>query len=99
MRLLLIGLAVVAGGCTTTVSHPTRTTAQQKADIRRRGALAERRYKYDAVSMTVAAFNCLEAKGYKREGTVAGFRRARGAAPPARRISRTPCQVPCRGGV
>jgi hypothetical protein len=99
IRLLLLGIVLVAGGCTTTVSHPTRTAAQQKADIRRCNAAAERRYKYDAISLTVAAFNCLEAKGYRREGTVPGLRKTRGASAPAGGVTpKRPCTVPCPSG-
>jgi hypothetical protein len=85
--------------CTATVSHPTKSGAEMEADVADCTHEANRRYWMDPVAALYRAYDCLEARGYRRDERdfSARVERAlgeRGAPPPAG--PRTPCQVPCR---
>ena len=98
MRLFLLALPLLAAGCTTTVSHPTKTAQQQAADIQLCSDEAHRKYWMDALAALYSAYDCLEAKGYSRQEPSLGteLQRALGGKPPPKPGPVLPCRVPCR---
>ncbi len=100
MRLLICALPLLAAGCATRVYNPQKTAEQQQADIKICSAEANRKFWMDSIAALYSAYDCLEAKGYKREqdGLSAAVERAFGGAPPAKPGPVKPCRVPCRGG-
>jgi hypothetical protein len=98
-RLLLAGAVALLPACTASVYHPTKSGAEMQADIDQCTRRANRRYWMDPVAALYRAYDCLEARGYRRdEGDFAArVERAMGErpeAPPAR--PERPCRVPCR---
>ncbi|HYE29527.1 MAG TPA: hypothetical protein VEA61_15005 [Allosphingosinicella sp.] len=102
MRLCcFVVLGVVLAACTAQVSHPTKTLAEQQVDIDSCTEWANDKYWMDPVAALLNAYDCLEAKGYRKEKS--GFQeqvkraasddraRRRDPADPTR-----PCTVPCR---
>ena len=95
----LIALAVA--GCTAQVSHPTKTLAEQQVDVDVCTREANRKYWMDPIAALLNAYDCLEAKGYKKEksGLKAQVERSAGEDR-VRRKNRgepqKPCAVPCR---
>lgn len=93
---LLLPLAA----CTAQVSHPTKTLAEQQVDVDLCTSQANRKYWMDPVAALLNAYDCLEAKGYRREKAglkeqverAAGIDRERRSQPQPDR----PCTVPCR---
>ena len=92
---LLAGLAA----CTAQVSHPTKTLAEQQADIDSCTSEANRKYWMDPVAALLNAYDCLEAKGYRKgkddldarvERSAKDDRERRKDDPPP------PCTIPCR---
>jgi hypothetical protein len=63
--LSLLALALLAA-CAAQVSHPTKSTAEMQADIDQCTDWANRKYWMDPVAALLNAYDCLEAKGYKR---------------------------------
>jgi hypothetical protein len=101
MKAFLPALLLVLTCCTAHVSHPTKTLAEQQTDIDLCTHEANRRYWMDPIAALLHAYDCLEAKGYKRsdkdfagkvEKAVGEKRDAKPAAPPP-----GPCRVPCGG--
>ncbi|HEX8583592.1 MAG TPA: hypothetical protein VF680_04205 [Allosphingosinicella sp.] len=99
---LILGLGIALAGCQAKVSHPTKTLAEQQVDIEGCSRAANDKYWMDPIAALLNAYNCLEAKGY-RKGDAAvsaqvqravnnkpavGPPRAPGEAP-------KPCRVPC----
>ncbi|MGA9582901.1 MAG: hypothetical protein WBR13_13135 [Allosphingosinicella sp.] len=94
-------LAVPLAACTAQVTHPTRTLAEQQADIDSCTSDANRKYWMDPVAALLNAYDCLEAKGYRKEkgGLNAQVERAAGQDRERRRDRgepQKPCAVPCR---
>lgn len=95
-------LALALAGCTAQVSHPTKTLAEQQVDVEACTSEANRKYWMDPIAALLNAYDCLEAKGYKKEksGLEAQVERAAGEDR-VRRKNRgepqKPCAVPCRG--
>jgi len=94
-------LALLLAACTAQVSHPTKTLAEQQVDID--GCTREANHKYwmDPVAALLNAYDCLEAKGYRKErsGLKAKVERAAGADRIRRRDRgdpQKPCTIPCR---
>ncbi len=58
--------------CTAQVSHPTKSLAEQQVDIDQCTNDANRKYWMDPVAALLNAYDCLEAKGYRKEKK--GFR-------------------------
>ena len=95
---LLLASSLLLAGCTAKVSHPTKTLAEQQVDIDMCTDMASDKYWMDPIAALYNAYDCLEAKGYKRgnKDVAARVERAvkerppRPAAEPAR-----PCRVPC----
>lgn len=96
----LVLLLIPLPGCTTQVSHPTKSMAEQETDIDRCTREANRKYWMDPVAGLLNAYDCLEAMGYRKEkaGLKAQVERAlsldRGRRDPAEPAK--PCSVPCR---
>jgi hypothetical protein len=99
MRLALLSFLPLAA-CTAEVSHPTKTLAEQQSDIDFCTEWANSKYWMDPVAALLNAYDCLEAKGY-RKGK-AGFEDDVKRSAKADRQRRTgpdptqPCPVPCR---
>ena len=102
MKLAPLALSVLLlPACTAQVSHPTKTLAEQQVDIDFCTSEANRKYWMDPVAALLNAYDCLEAKGYRKEkgGLEAKVERAasddrarrRDPADPSK-----PCTVPCR---
>jgi hypothetical protein len=108
MKLLLALLpATLLAACAAEVSHPTKTLAEQQVDIDQCTDQANRKYWMDPVAGLLNAYDCLEARGYKRGGTkldenverAIGEDRSRKAASqpaPQSNDPAAPCKVPCR---
>jgi hypothetical protein len=100
MRFAFI-LALPLAACTAQVSHPTKTLAEQQVDVDFCTREANHKYWMDPVAALLNAYDCLEAKGYRKEKS--GFEaqversarddrtRRRDPDDPTR-----PCAVPCR---
>jgi hypothetical protein len=93
--------AFLLAACTTQVSHPTKTLAEQQVDIDLCTREANHKYWMDPVAALLNAYDCLEARGYRKEK--AGLRelveRAAGEDRAQRRNPNDPtkpCTVPCR---
>ena len=94
-----LAAALLVAGCTAQVSHPTKTLAEQQVDIDGCTDAANEKYWMDPIAALYNAYDCLEAKGYKRgnKDVAAKVERAvkerpsRPAAEPP-----GPCRVPCR---
>ncbi|HEX6374301.1 MAG TPA: hypothetical protein VFZ91_01115 [Allosphingosinicella sp.] len=94
-------LAFALAGCTAQVSHPTKTLAEQQVDIDFCTEWANGKYWMDPVAALLNAYDCLEAKGYRKEksGFKAQVERAASDDRVRRRDPRDPtrpCTVPCR---
>jgi hypothetical protein len=101
IRTLLAGAALTAlAACTAQVSHPTKTLAEQQVDIDQCTSEANRKYWMDPVAALLNAYDCLEARGYRKEKEGLKERVERSASDDrAKRRGgepETPCTVPCR---
>jgi hypothetical protein len=97
MKAFLPALVLLLSACTAQVTHPTKTLAEQQADIDFCTREANHKYWMDPIAALLHAYDCLEVKGYKRtnrgvseqvESAVRGKDR-----PPTRPSA--PCRVPC----
>lgn len=98
MKQLLAALPLLLAACTAQVTNPAKTLAEQQADIDFCTRSANHKYWMDPIAALLHAYDCLEAKGYKR--TNAGVSSqvesaVRGKDRPASRPAQ-PCRVPCR---
>jgi hypothetical protein len=92
-------LAPVLAACTAQVSHPTKTLAEQQADVGLCTREANHKYWMDPVAALLNAYDCLEAKGYRKESLEDQVERAAGEDRVRRRNRgepQKPCAVPCR---
>jgi hypothetical protein len=94
-------LAMSLTACTAQVSHPTKTLAEQQVDVDFCTRHANHKYWMDPVAALLNAYDCLEAKGYRKEKS--GFKAQVEQAAGADRIRRRdrgdpqkPCTIPCR---
>ncbi len=83
------------------VTHPTKTAAQMQVDINICTKQANSDYWMDPVAAMYHAYDCLEAKGYQRDGAhfSSQVERALGEAPKTPKTPKgpaAPCAVPCR---
>ena len=62
----LLPLLLLAGACTAQVTHPTKSLAEQQADIDLCTREANHKYWMDPIAALFHAYDCLEAKGYQR---------------------------------
>jgi hypothetical protein len=103
IRLCTMTLAIALAGCAARVSHPTKTLAEQQVDIDLCTDQANRKYWMDPVAALLNAYDCLEAKGYKRgqAGMAAKVKEGVDARRPQGSEARPPevpkpCRVPCK---
>jgi hypothetical protein len=94
-------LAALLAGCTAQVSHPTKSLAEQQVDVEFCTREANRKYWMDPVAALLNAYDCLEAKGYRKEksGLKEQVERAAGDDRDRRKDRgepQKPCAVPCR---
>jgi hypothetical protein len=94
-RLALLPLAA----CTAQVSNPNKTLAEQQADIQLCTKEANGKYWMDPVAALYHAYDCLEAKGYRRsrKDFATEVERAMGERPQTPKPPAQPCRVPCGG--
>jgi hypothetical protein len=97
---LLSATLLLLAACTAQVSHPTKSLAQQQADIDLCTKSATGKYWMDPVAALYNAYDCLEAKGYQRsrKDFAARVERALGerpATPRQRAEPGKPCRIPC----
>ena len=100
MKPLVPALLLCVAACTAQVSHPTKSLAEQQVDIDYCTQAANHKYWMDPIAALLNAYDCLEAKGYKRGNAKVAEKvesAVRGPKRPAARPS-APCRVPCRGG-
>lgn len=95
-------LVLLLAACTAQVSHPTKTLAEQQVDVDGCTREANRKYWMDPIAALLNAYDCLEAKGYRKEKTGLKDQVERSAGEDrVRRRTRgepqKPCAVPCRG--
>ena len=95
-------LALGVAACTAQVSHPTKTLAEQQVDVDFCTSEANRKYWMDPIAALLNAYDCLEARGYRKEksGLKAQVERSAGEDRERRRKRgepQKPCTVPCRG--
>lgn len=100
MRFAFLPLLLLVG-CTAQVSHPTKTLAEQQVDVDYCTEWANDKYWMDPVAALLNAYDCLEAKGYRKEkgGLERRVERAAGEDRARRRNPADPtrpCTVPCR---
>jgi hypothetical protein len=91
--------ALLLAGCAAKVTHPTKTLAEQQVDIDMCTDAANDKYWMDPVAALLNAYDCLEAKGYRRgsKDVSARLEKAVKERPAkARPAPATPCRVPCR---
>jgi hypothetical protein len=97
MKALLPALVLLLSACTAQVTHPTKTLAEQQVDIDFCTREANHKYWMDPIAALLHAYDCLEAKGYKRTNRHVSERvesAVRGKDRPPTRPS-APCRVPC----
>ena len=101
MKSVAIALPVLLlAACAAQVSHPTKSEPEMRADIKLCTDKANHKYWMDPIAALYNAYDCLEAKGYRRDGKdfatqverAMGESRSQPKEPPA------PCRVPCRPG-
>ena len=93
--------ALLLAACTAQVSHPTKTLAEQQVDVDYCTEWANDKYWMDPVAALLNAYDCLEARGYRKEksGLEARVERAVSADRVRRRDPddpTRPCAIPCR---
>jgi hypothetical protein len=91
--------ALLLAGCAARVSHPTKTLAEQQVDIDVCTDAAHDKYWMDPVAALLNAYDCLEAKGYRRgnKAVAAQVEKAVKDRPPRPgQEPAKPCRVPCR---
>lgn len=98
LRSIFLALPLLAAGCATAVYNPDKTAAEQAADIQLCSDQANRKFWMDSIAALYNAYDCLEAKGYKRDksGLDAELERSLGGAPARKAGPVLPCAVPCR---
>ena len=103
MKSLLIALpCLILAACAAQVSHPTKSEPEMRADIKQCTDWANHKYWMDPIAALYNAYDCLEAKGYRRDrkGLSTEVERAMGEGrpTPAPKAPPAPCKVPCRPG-
>ena len=99
MKALYPLVLILPAACAAQVTHPTKSPAQMQADIDICTEQANRAYWMDPVAAMYHAYDCLEAKGYQRDGKhfSAQVEKALGEAPKKKpQGPAKPCAVPCK---
>ncbi|MDB5694315.1 MAG: hypothetical protein JWO81_3378 [Alphaproteobacteria bacterium] len=95
---LLLGVLLVAlAACAAQVSNPSKTLAEQQADIGFCTKQARHKYWMDPIAALYHAYDCLEAKGYRRSDKdfATQVDRAFGERPSQPPAPVQPCRIPC----
>ena len=94
----VLAFVALLGACTTTVTHPSKSEPEMRADIDLCTESATTKFWYDAVTALYDAYHCLEEKGYKRtaQGWSEEVQRSMGSKRDAAPARNQPCVVPCR---
>jgi hypothetical protein len=90
--LIAFGLAA----CTAQVTHPTKTVSEQQVDIDSCTREANHKFWMDPVAALYNAYDCLEAKGYKRVNKAMAAKVEQTVGPSAPRPPR-PADAPAAG--
>jgi hypothetical protein len=95
--LIAPAIALSLAACAAQVTNPNKTLAEQQADIQLCTHQANHKYWMDPIAALYHAYDCLEAKGYKRSDHdfAAQVERAVGERPPPAKAPAAPCRVPC----
>ncbi|MBV9932078.1 MAG: hypothetical protein JO013_14200 [Alphaproteobacteria bacterium] len=110
MKPLLALMPLALAACTAQVTHPTKSVAEQQADIDVCTREANHKYWMDPIAALYHAYDCLEAKGYQRVNKALQARVQKTVGPTAPRPARPadtpapaaqpgvvePCHVPCK---
>ena len=98
MKHLLLALFALLPACATEVYHPTKSEAEMQVDIDQCTDWANNKYWMDPIAALYNAYDCLEAKGYKRghKGLTTKVEKSMSERKPAPRAPTQPCVVPCR---
>jgi hypothetical protein len=90
-------LPIALAGCTAEVTNPTKTAAEMQADIDLCTRQANHKYWMDPVAALLHAYDCLDARGYKRsrKDLATQVDRAIGEGPRTPPTPPKPCVVPC----
>jgi hypothetical protein len=97
MKPLAPTLILCLAACTAQVSHPTKSLSEQQIDIDYCTQWANHKYWMDPIAALLNAYDCLEAKGYKRGNRSVSEKvesAVKGANRPKTRPAE-PCRVPC----
>ena len=91
-------ISIALAGCTAAVTNPNKTAAEMQADIDLCTREANHKYWMDPVAALLHAYDCLDAKGYKRsrKDVATQVEQAIGEGPKAPPTPAKPCVVPCR---
>jgi hypothetical protein len=97
VKLSLLLLTVLLAGCVTEVSHPTKSESEMREDIRLCRRAADHKYWMEPLAALYKTYDCLEAKGYRREQDDLSGRveRATAEGPAQPKAPAKPCRVPC----
>jgi hypothetical protein len=97
LKLLLLAPLFLAGGCTAQVYHPTKSASEMQADVKLCSHQANKEHWFDPVAALYNAYDCLEAKGYRRshKDFAAQVEQAFGEARREQQGPVRPCAVPC----
>jgi hypothetical protein len=89
---------LLLAGCTAEVTNPNKTAAEMQADIDFCTRQANHKYWMDPVAALLHAYDCLDAKGYKRsrKDLATQVEHAIGEGPKTPPAPPQPCRVPCR---
>jgi hypothetical protein len=100
LSILFVPLLAAVASCATQVSHPTKSEAEMRVDIKACTDQANHKYWMDPIAALYHAYDCLEAMGYQREhGDLSGrVEQAMGESrrQPQPKAPAQPCHVPCR---
>ncbi|QAY79300.1 hypothetical protein [Sphingosinicella sp. BN140058] len=89
--------AALLAGCAAQVTHPTKSVAEMQIDIDQCSSDAKRKYWMDPVAALLNAYDCLEARGYKRGHADVAARVQKAVAEiPTTPKGAVPCRIPCR---
>ena len=100
IRAGVLAAALLTAACAAQVTHPTKSLAEQQVDIDQCTDAANRKYWMDPIAALLNAYDCLEAKGYKK-GKAGLEEKVKRSSEEDRARKRAadpslPCAVPCK---
>ena len=100
MKRLLASLLLptLLGACATEVWHPTKGGEEMRLEIDQCTDAANRKYWMDPVAALLRAYDCLEAKGYRkgRSGFTEEVERSVHDDRVRKKQPTQPCRIPCK---